>query len=135
MLVLSTYRYRYDVALEIEISYRDSETGVRLGTFVGSDATAILVWSILADFCGERASEPTSASELVCRHLSPVILHCARLSQTIGFDDHFVHLSAQATLLCIAEQQCMIQKLHHDSSLHRDAANLGTQYQTSDNTC
>jgi hypothetical protein len=55
--------YLYDVALEI--SYRDGrgETGVRQGTAVSIDAAGIVVWSILAKFYGERASEPTSASE------------------------------------------------------------------------
>jgi hypothetical protein len=61
-------------------------------------ATGAYGWLILVDFSGERASEPTSASQLVCRLLSPVILHSARSSQTIEFDDHLVHWLARATI-------------------------------------
>jgi hypothetical protein len=60
MLVLLTSLY--DVALEISYGGGRGETGVRLGTAVSIDAAGIVVWSILAKFCGQRASEPTSAT-------------------------------------------------------------------------
>jgi hypothetical protein len=73
------------------------------------DREQLLALTLQASSCGQSlqsfmGKEPLSQPALVSvyRHLSPVILHCARSSQIIEIDDH---LSARTLLPHIAERR------------------------------